>query len=263
MRALMKPLMRQLANLFRLLPLLLMACTLQALEPVSGSVMLSPEMYEIQNDDFANPGMESVERGLELFHSVDESETSCEHCHGESGSKIDKQSIADFPKYSPDLQRPITIQDQINICKEERMDNFPYLYDSNFLVDLESYLRYLARGETINVKTAGPIKPFYDEGKKLFETRMGQLDISCAHCHDYYSGRWLRGQQLGQGQSNGFPTYRLSSQRITSLQRRFTECLGSFRAAPFEPGSAEYINLELYVTARGNGLKIETPAIRD
>ncbi|MCW8825286.1 MAG: sulfur oxidation c-type cytochrome SoxA, partial [Gammaproteobacteria bacterium] len=72
-----------------------------------------------------------------------------------------------------------------------------------------------------------------------------------------------RGQQLGQGQSNGFPTYRLSTQRITSLHRRFNECLGSFRAAPFEPGSEDLINLEIYVAARGNGLEIETPAVRD
>jgi sulfur-oxidizing protein SoxA len=217
----------------------------------------------MQTDEFANPGMESVEHGRELFHTIDDSETSCAQCHGNAGSNINKKSVATFPKYSEVLQRPITIQDQINICKEERMDNFPYLYDSRDLVDLESYVRHMARGEPINIKTDGPIQPFFEAGKRLFESRMGQLDISCTHCHDLYQGFWLRGQQLGQGQSNGFPTYRLSTQRITSLHRRFSECLGSFRAAPFEPGSAEYINLEIYVGARGNGLKIETPAIRD
>jgi len=234
-----------------------------SLEPISGTALLSEEMCDMQEDEFANPGMESVERGHEQFHLIDDSEMSCAQCHEEDGIKIDKKSIAAFPKYSAELKRPITIQDQINICKEERMDNFPYLYDSKVLVDLESYIRHLARGTRINVKTDGPIKPFYEAGKKLYQTRMGQLDMSCAHCHDYYTGQWLRGQQLGQGQSNGFPTYRLSSQHITSLQRRFNECLGAFRAAPFEPGSQEFTNLELYVTARGNGLEIETPAVRD
>lgn len=237
--------------------------TAWALEPISGTTLLSQEMCDMQEDDFANPGMESVERGFDLFHKVDDSEMSCAQCHGESATRINKKNVATFPKYSNELQRPITLQDQINICKEERMDNFPYLYDSRVMVDLESYIRYTSRGEEINVKTDGPIKPFLEAGKKLYETRMGQLDMSCAHCHDYYSGQWLRGQQLGQGQSNGFPTYRLSTRRITSLQRRFNECLGSFRARPFEPGSAEFINLELYVTARGNGLAIETPAVRD
>jgi len=35
----------------------------------------------------------------------------------------------------------------------------------------------------------------------------------------------------------------------------------SFRAIPFDPGSEEFINLEVYLHARGNGLKIETPAV--
>lgn len=254
--------MRHLLVSFQLI-LLLSINAAWALEPISGTSMLSDEMCDMQEDDFANPGMESVERGLELFHQIDDSDMSCAQCHGENGAKINRKSVAAFPKYNVEHKRPITIQDQINICKEERMDNFPYLYDSKVLVDLETYIRYLSRGEEINIITDGPIKPFFEAGKKLYETRMGQLDMACIHCHDYYSGQWLRGQQLGQGQSNGFPTYRLSTRRITSLQRRFNECLGSFRAEPFEPGSEEFINLELYIAARGNGLEIETPAVRD
>ena len=72
----------------------------------------------------------------------------------------------------------------------------------------------------------------------------------------------LRGQRLSQGQANGFPEYRLGRGRITSFQQRMTECFVSFRAEPFQPGSEEYDLLELYVTARGNGLPIETPAVR-
>ncbi|MCW8824893.1 MAG: sulfur oxidation c-type cytochrome SoxA, partial [Gammaproteobacteria bacterium] len=211
--SLLKPYM---SALLQMLTLLLCIGSAHALQPISGTSLLSEEVCDMQEDEFANPGMESVERGAELFHTIDDSEMSCAQCHGVDGVKINKKSVAAFPKYSEELQRPITIQDQINICKEERMDNFPYLYDSRVLVDLESYIRNRSRGEVINVKTDGPIKPYYEAGKKLFETRMGQLDMGCVHCHDYYNGQWLRGQQLGQGQSNGFPTYRLSTQRITS-----------------------------------------------
>ena len=45
-------------------------------------------------------------------------------------------------------------------------------------------------------------------------------------------------------------------------QERITECLANLRAEPFELGSDEYINFEIYMNARGNGLKIETPGIR-
>jgi sulfur-oxidizing protein SoxA len=34
------------------------------------------------------------------------------------------------------------------------------------------------------------------------------------------------------------------------------------RAEPFGAGSPEYIALELYLAWRGNGLPIETPAVR-
>ncbi len=77
-----------------------------------------------------------------------------------------------------------------------------------------------------------------------------------------HQGQRLRGQVLTQGHSNGFPEYRLGSGRMTSLHGRFSECFRSFRAEPFEAGSQEYINLEVYLNARGNGLKIETPAVR-
>jgi sulfur-oxidizing protein SoxA len=233
------------------------------LEPVSGSRYLSPAMQEMQADDFANPGMDAVEYGSDLFHRVDEEGHRCAECHGEEGSKLDLARIARYPIYSKDEERPISLQDQVNICREERMDNFPLVYGCRELVGLETYLKYLSRGQTIAVQTNGPMQPFYEAGKKLYHQRFGQMQMACNLCHDQHRGAWLRGQRLNQGQSNGFPVYRLSTGRITSLHQRFSECMHSFRAQPFLPGSDEYINLEIYVNARGNGLKIETPAIRD
>ena len=46
-----------------------------------------------------------------------------------------------------------------------------------------------------------------------------------------------------------------------SLHEKFVGCYGTLRAMPYEPGSEEYIDLEVYLTARGNGLRIETPSI--
>ncbi len=235
----------------------------QGFIPISGSEYLSEQMRELQNDDFANPGMEVVAYGSSLFHKTDEEGKRCADCHGNEGKQLNLQRIARYPVYSEDQERPITLQDQINICFEERMDNFPLVYDCREMVGLETYLRYLARGQIVNVQTDGSMTPFYEKGKALYHQRFGQLEMSCYHCHDQHRGAWLRGQRLNQGQSNGFPVYRLSTSRVTSLHRRFSECLRSFRAEPFLPGSDEYINLELYVTSRGNGLKIETPAIRD
>lgn len=235
----------------------------QSFQPVSGSELLSRATREMQQDEFANPGMEIVDYGRRLFHQPDEEGHRCADCHGKEGDKLHRQRIAQYPLFSSDHGRPITLQDQINICWEERMDNFPLVYDCREMVGYETYLKFLARGEIINVETDGPVEPFYREGEKFYHQRFGQLEMSCFHCHDQHRGTRLRGQILSQGQSNGFPVFRLSTNRITSLHRRFSECLVSFRAEPLQPGSDEYINLELYVTARGNGLKLEAPAVRE
>ncbi|MGI9498509.1 MAG: sulfur oxidation c-type cytochrome SoxA, partial [Geminicoccaceae bacterium] len=47
-----------------------------------------------------------------------------------------------------------------------------------------------------------------------------------------------------------------------SLHRRFKGCNDQVRAEPFKRGSDEYVNLELYLAWRGQGLPIETPAVR-
>jgi ABC-type Fe3+/spermidine/putrescine transport system ATPase subunit len=49
---------------------------------------------------------------------------------------------------------------------------------------------------------------------------------------------------------------------ITSLHKRLRLCFISFRAEANEPGSEVFKLLELYLMYRGNGLKIETPAVR-
>lgn len=249
--------------LFSLCPGFAVIADERPFKPISGSDYLSRPTLEMQQDDFSNPGMVMVEYGEELFHRADDDGQSCASCHGVGGEWLDTERIAQYPRYSDLLERPATLQDQINICWEGQMDNFYMIYDCKEMKGLEVYLRYLARGETINVKTDGPIAPFYREGQKLYNQRFGQLEMSCYHCHDQHRGARLRGRLLNQGQSNGFPVYRLSTNRLTSLHLRFSECMASFRAQPFQPGSEEYINLELYVTARGNGLKIETPAVRE
>jgi sulfur-oxidizing protein SoxA len=46
------------------------------------------------------------------------------------------------------------------------------------------------------------------------------------------------------------------------VHRRFQFCNEQARALPFNIFSDEYNALQLYLTNRGNGLKIETPSVR-
>ncbi len=217
----------------------------------------------MQDDDFENPGFVTVDEGADLFneHRPDE-EYACADCHGNNGEKLDTKNIARYPIYDKNLGGLVTLQDQINNCWEINMDRFPLIYDDAQLVTLETFVRNLAHGETVNVQTDGPMAELLNKAEVLYRNRYGQIDMSCYHCHVQHQGQMLRGQQLSQGQANGFPIYRLGKGEITSFNKRLRQCFISFRADPFEAGSEESRLLELYVMSRGNGLEIETPAVR-
>jgi sulfur-oxidizing protein SoxA len=230
--------------------------------PRSGYEFLTESTREMQDDEFANPGMVEVEKGRILFNTPGDNDKTCATCHGQNGEKLNPKKIAQFPVFNQEFNEPFTLQKQINLCWEDQLDNVPFIDDCVEVVALETFVRHKAKGETVNVDINGALKPYYEAGKELYNTRFGQLDMACKHCHDYNAGKKLRGQVLSQGHSNGFPEYRLGTGRITSLQRRLRECFVSFRATPFNFGAEEWINLEVYLHARGNGLKIETPAVR-
>lgn len=248
--------------LFAIFFAVLFSASLSARELKSGYEYLKQESRDMQDDEFANPGMTAVEEGRKWFHAPGVNEKSCATCHGENGSKLNLEKIASYPVYNKEYDKPFTLQEQINYCGEEYLDNVPFVYDCVDLVELESFVRYLARGKKVNVDTEGALKPFYEKGKELYHTRFGQMNMACAVCHDQFDGQRLRGQVLSQGHSNGFPEYRLGSGKMTPLHGRIEECFRSFRAEPFARGSPEFLNLEVYLNARGNGLPIETPAVR-
>lgn len=242
--------------------LAVMGCVASA-EPISGYDFLTPDTQAMQDDDFENPGMVAVEEGSALFHTRGEDEEhACSSCHQQDGEGLDPAEIARYPKVDENLGGVVTLQSRVNYCWETNLDRFPLEYDDPKLVALETYVRNRARGETVNVATDGAAAPYMVEAERLFKTRWGQINMSCYHCHVQHQGQKLRAQTLTQGQANGFPEYRLGKGRITSLHQRMRECFVSFRADPFDPGAREYRLLELYIMQRGNGLKIETPAVR-
>jgi sulfur-oxidizing protein SoxA len=233
-----------------------------AIEPNSGYQWLSEETREMQDDEFANPGYLVVDTGRDYFKTAGKNGKSCASCHGNDGEELDAKSIAMFPKFDEQAQKPITLQGRIHACSREHLGNAPMKYDGKKAIALETFVRNLAKGERVNVNTDGPIAPFVRKGKAYFETRRGQMDMACAHCHVNYVGVRLRAQILSQGQLNGFPTFRLANQRVNGIHSRFRQCENRLRSRYERAGADEYVNLELYMMSRGNGLKIETPAVR-
>lgn len=233
-----------------------------AAETLSGYTYLTPEMQALQDDGFGNPGELTVDAGRSLFTTTAAGGKSCSSCHGDGGSDLDSRRIARYPVFDPVTERPLTLRGQVLQCWSERLGRPPLAYTDRRALQLETFVRSLARGETVAVEINEDLQPYYAAGEKLYRTRWGQVDIACHQCHDYHAGGTFRGQVMTQGQTNGFPAYRFTTGQTVGLQERITECLTSLRAQPYPAGSEAYLALEVYLNARSNGLEIETPAIR-
>jgi sulfur-oxidizing protein SoxA len=96
----------------------------------------------------------------------------------------------------------------------------------------------------------------------LFTARQGQINMSCAQCHDDNWGKHLAGSIVPQAHPTGYPIYRLEWQSLGSLQRRLRNCMIGMRAEPYPYGAPENIEMELYLMWRARGMKIETPGVR-
>jgi sulfur-oxidizing protein SoxA len=99
-------------------------------------------------------------------------------------------------------------------------------------------------------------------GRGEYYRRRGQMNLSCAHCHERNPGKHLGGETLSEGQSNGYPAYRLEWQKLGSLQRRLRACAFGVHAELPPFGSQTMLDLELFLARRANGRPIEAPGVR-
>lgn len=229
----------------------------------SGYHFATKETQAMQDDEFANPGMAWYDVGEELWSKVDgEAKKSCASCHNDARASM-RGAGARYPVYYEPWKKLINVEQRVNLCREKQMKAKPWKYESNEMLGMTIFVRRQSEGMPMSVKVDGPAKPFFEKGKEFYYQRRGQLDMSCAHCHEKYYGQQVRMNILSQGQSNGFPVYRLKWQKPGTLHRRFKGCNEQVRATPFKRGSDEYVNLELYLAWRGEGLPIETPAVRN
>jgi sulfur-oxidizing protein SoxA len=232
-------------------------------EIISGWEFRDPSTQALETDDFENPGFIHVDRGEELWSTVDGSEgKSCASCHNDASESM-KGVRASMPKWSEAKGKPQALEHFINTCRTERMGAEAWKWESNEMLGMTAYVGLQSRGMPVNVQTDGPMQEWWQRGKDLYYTRVGQLDMACSNCHEDNYGNMIRADHLSQGQINGFPVYRFKWQGLGSIHRRFKGCMENIRAEPYKRGSDEFTALELYVASRGQGLSVETPAVRN
>ncbi|SNX71070.1 diheme cytochrome SoxA (sulfur oxidation) [Cereibacter ovatus] len=227
----------------------------------SGWLYRTEETRALQMDDFDNPAMVFVDLGLEQWDGVDGSEgKSCASCH--QGIDSMKGVRASMPKVNPAGNDLWSLENFINACRTQRMGAEEWKWNSDPMKQMTAAISLQSRGMASTIRIDGAAEPYWEQGREIYYTRYGQLELSCANCHEQNAGKMIRADHLSQGQINGFPTYRLKDSGIVSIHGRFVGCIRDTRGEPFKPGSPEFRALELYVASRGMTLPIEGLSVR-
>jgi L-cysteine S-thiosulfotransferase len=169
---------------------------------------------------------------------------------------------ARHPAWDETAGRPVTLAQRINACRERRQGLPPLAPETEGLLALEAWVGLQSRGLPIAPPADPRLAPATEQGRALFATRFGQLDLACTHCHDHHAGRRLAGNRIPQAHPTGYPLYRLEWQALGSLERRLRNCMTGVRAEPFGWGSPDSVALQLHLMRRAAGMMLETPAVR-
>ena len=228
----------------------------------SGFEYMSPATRAMQTDDSQNPAMLWVQDGEALWNrALGAAGKSCAGCHGDAKTSM-KGVAARYPSFDMPSKQPVTLSQRIDLCRTRNQKAEPLKAESEALLGIEAYVALQSRGMPVARNDDPRVATHIRNGEKLFRQRIGQLDLSCAQCHDERAGEKLAGSMIPQAHPTGYPIYRLEWQAMGSLQRRLRNCLTGVRSDPYPFGAIELTELELYLNQRATGMPMETPAVR-
>ena len=226
-------------------------------------------MYSIDPDSRAQweeieefpPYELSLENGKILFNKPFANGKTYASCFENNGEGIANR----YPFFDKESGKVITLEAAINACRESNGEQ-PLGYKKGAIADISAWMRYTSRGKIINVEVPDDprAQAIYEEGKKQFFQKRGQLNLSCADCHVFNSGNRIRADLLSPalGQVTHFPVYRSKWGELGTLHRRYDGCNKQVRAKPYKAQGPEYTALEYFHTHMSNGLEINGPGSR-
>lgn len=240
--------------------LMIAASALAADERRSGAEFMSAATQAMQRDDAQNPAMLWISGGEAQWRTpAGGSGKSCASCHGDARDSM-RGVAARFPAFWQGTT--VNLNQRINMCREQRQLAQPWRAESEELLGMEAYVGMQSRGMPVTPPQDTGTTASAARGQQLYFQRIGQLNLSCAQCHDQQSGKRLAGSTIPQAHASAYPIYRLEWQGMGSLQRRLRNCISGVRAEVPAFGAQELVELEAWLAVRDQGMKIETPGVR-
>lgn len=229
---------------------------------VNGPYSMNEDMRKQWEEKEQFPPYEfALDAGKEMFSRPFGNGKTYADCFANGGIGIRQN----YPYFDEKEGKVITLELALNRCREANGEA-PYSYVKDEMASLTAYMAFTSRGKPFDIKIPNDPRALeaYEEGKRYFYTRRGQLNFSCASCHIQSPGERIRAEILAPaiGILNAMPIYRSEWSGMGTISRRFTTCNSQIRGVPLEPQSDEYRNLEYYLSYVSNGLPISGPGAR-
>jgi sulfur-oxidizing protein SoxA len=229
---------------------------------VNGPYSMDEDMHRQWEEKEQFPPYDfSLELGKEMFTKPFKNGKTYADCFPNQGIGI-RQNYATFVEKEGKV---VTLELALNRCRESNGEA-PFSYVKDEMAALTAYMAFTSRGKPFDIKIPADPRALdaYENGKRYFYTRRGQLNFSCASCHVQNPGERIRAEVVAPalGILNAMPIYRSEWSGMGTISRRFTTCNSQIRGVPLEPQSDEYRDLEYYLSYVSNGLPISGPGAR-
>lgn len=217
------------------------------------------QRFQWQDYEEFPPYDENIAKGEEMWNTPFKNGKTYADCLGSADVR------ANYPHFDTDKGEVVTLEGEINRCRTENGEK-PLKWKKGAITDLTAYIASESQGKTFHITVPNDAAlTEYTRGKRHFFQKRGQLNLSCADCHEYNSGNRIRGNNLSPalGDLSHFPVYRKKWQSLGTPHRRFGGCNKQVRAKPFPAQSKEYKALEYFLTVMMTGIKANGPSSRE
>jgi L-cysteine S-thiosulfotransferase len=211
-------------------------------------------------DEFP-PYQFALDKGQEMFATPFKNGKSYGDCFPNKGIGI-RQT---YPYFDEKTGEIITLELALNRCREANGEQ-PLSYVKDEMAALTAYMAFTSRGKPFDIKIPNDPRALaaYDNGKKYFYSRRGQLNFACSSCHVRSPGEHIHTEVLAPalGIVAALPIYRSEWGGMGTTSRRFVTCNIQTRGVPLDPQDENYRDVEYFLSYMSNGLPISGPGAR-
>ena len=126
---------------------------------------------------------------------------------------------ARYPAFDDEAGRAVTLVQRVNLCRERHQKQPALDADSAAMLGLTALVGLQSRGMPIAPPRDARLEAVRERGRTWFGRPLGQLELSCAQCHDLHAGRSLAGVRIPQAHPTGVPVTlpRSASEWLTEI----------------------------------------------